>query len=195
MVSKLSLAGISPDTHPEIVARAPRRPVPGPASQTVCSHESFGARRHGRQTCSGYTFPPQLSRAPPPRHLRCSMVVTQEATQPVATLDLAIALADTRIGIDDHVGQALVVSFSVIQLGDVMPSIPGIGKCNTLGTRCTARRSSSGGNSPGWGWPLRSAGCRAVKIAAGPRFRSGCSIEPHAQRCVSRSIRVFAGRP
>ena len=40
----------------------------------------------------------------PPCHSRRSMVVTQQTTEPVATLDLTISLANRCLGLDDRVG-------------------------------------------------------------------------------------------
>ena len=48
------------------------------------------------------------------QHSRRSVIVTQQTTEPMATLDLAIASADMSIGLNDHVGYALVISFPVI---------------------------------------------------------------------------------
>ena len=42
------------------------------------------------------------------------MIVTQQTTQPVATLNLASRPADMRVRFDKRIAQALVVSFPVI---------------------------------------------------------------------------------
>jgi len=108
---------------------------------------------------------------------RFAVVVSQDAAESLATLDLTGDTANFLARIDQSVVEALVIALCVIEVRNTLPPNTKSAKCTIPGTRSSAAKFMFTGSSTNSGVIFVGVGCPGKRTGLVSRCRHGCLIE------------------